>query len=96
MNAVEVANSGNQRTFDALAWAYAKKVKAPATAGSDIHLAASIRDETVFGVYLEKKIETIGDYVKAIKNNAIAGLKFPAGRCDLQGDEVISVPVNNL
>jgi hypothetical protein len=94
MDAVEVANSGNQRSFDALAWAYAQKIKVPATAGSDIHLAADIRDEVVFGVYLQKKMETIGDYVHAVRNNAITGLKIPAGRCDPQGDEKILLPVN--
>ena len=82
VDAVEAANSGNLQSFDALAWAYAKKLKLPVTAGSDIHYAGDIRPDTVFGVYLEKKMETIGDYVYAVRNNTISALKVPAGRFD--------------
>ena len=83
VSAVEVANSGNSQISDALAWAYAKKLKVSATAGSDIHYAADIRQDSVFGVYLDKKMETINDYVDAILNNTIAKLKVPKGRFDL-------------
>jgi hypothetical protein len=82
VSAVEAANSGNSQISDALAWAYAKKLKVSATAGSDIHYAADIRPDTVFGVYLDKKMETIADYVYAVLNNTIAKLKVPAGRFD--------------
>jgi hypothetical protein len=82
VSAVEAANSGNSQISDALAWAYAKKLKVTATAGSDIHCAADIRPDTVFGVYLDKKMETIADYVNAVLNNTIAKLKVPAGRFD--------------
>jgi len=82
IHAVEAANSGNNQISDALAWAYAKKLKVTATAGSDIHYAADIRSDTVFGVYLDKKMETIADYVIAILNNTIAKLNVPAGRFD--------------
>jgi len=82
-SAIEVANSGNSQISDALAWAYAKKMKVTATAGSDIHYAADIRQETIFGVYLDKKMKTITDYVNAILNNTIAMLKVPKGRFDL-------------
>jgi len=86
MDAVEAANSGNEQISDALAWEYSKKMNVTATAGSDIHFAGDIRPDTVFGVYLDKKMENIGDYVKAIKNNAISALKTPAGRFDLCND----------
>jgi len=85
-SAVEVANSGNNQVSDALAWAYANKINITATAGSDIHYAADIRQETVFGVYLDKKMETITDYVNAILNNKIAKLKVPKGRFDFSGN----------
>jgi len=85
-SAVEVANSGNSQISDALAWAYANKINITATAGSDIHYAADIRRETVFGVYLDKKMETVTDYVNAILNNTIAKLKVPKGRFDFSGD----------
>jgi hypothetical protein len=84
VSAVEAANSGNSQISDALAWAYAKKLKVSATAGSDIHCAADIRPDTVFGVYLDKKMETIADYVDAVLNNTIAKLKVPTGRFDFQ------------
>jgi len=83
VSAVEAANSGNSQISDALAWAYAKKLKVSATAGSDIHCTADIRPDTVFGVYLDKKMETIADYVNAVLNNTIAKLKVPTGRFDL-------------
>ena len=94
VDAVEAANAGNERSFDALAWAYAKKLKLPVTAGSDIHLAEDISADTVFGVYLDKKMEAIADYVDAIRHNAIGGLKIPAGRCNIHGDERVTLPVD--
>ena len=87
VDAVEAANAGNECTDDALAWAYAKRIKVPATAGSDIHYVGDISSGTAFGVYLKKKIKTIGDYVEAIRNNEIIGLKTPSGRCDFRRDE---------
>jgi hypothetical protein len=92
---VEAANAGNmEQSYDALAWVYAKKLALPVTAGSDIHAAEDVRPETVFGVYLDKKMERIGDYVEAIKQNALGGLKTPPGRCDLRGGEKIRLPVD--
>lgn len=85
VDAVEVANSGNQQICDAAAYSYAKKINVPGTAGSDIHYAGDIRKDTVFGVYLDKKMETIADYVRAVKDNAIAGLKAPRGRFAFDG-----------
>jgi hypothetical protein len=80
MDAIEAANSGNAQFSDALAWAYAKKLNLPATAGSDIHFAGDIRPDTVFGVFLDKKMKTIADYVNAVLNNTITSLKVPKGR----------------
>ena len=94
VDAVETANAGNEQSFDALAWVYAKKLGLPVTAGSDIHFAGDIRQDTIFGVYLDKRMETIGDYVEVIRNNAIGGLKIPAGRCDFHGDERVMLPVD--
>jgi len=91
---VEIANGGNQQSFDALAAAYAKTLGVPATAGSDIHSASDVRADTAYGVYLDKKMETIADYVNAVLNNAVAGLKIPPGRFDLYGDEKVILPVD--
>jgi len=95
VDAVEAANSGNnEQSYDALAYMYAKKLGLPVTAGSDIHRAEGISADTVFGVYLDKKMETIGDYVRAITNNAIGRLKISPGRCDFRGDERVILPLD--
>jgi hypothetical protein len=94
VDAVEAANAGNQRSFDALAWLYAKKIGVPVTAGSDIHRAEDIQADIVFGVYLDKKLNTINDYAEAVCSNAIAGLRVHEGRFDLYGDERIELPVD--
>jgi hypothetical protein len=98
VNGIEVANGGNANSaYDALAWMYAKKMGLPVTAGTDIHSVDDARPEMVFGVYLDKKMETIADYVNAVKNGAIAGLKHSPGRCDFRrdfrGDERPVLPV---
>jgi hypothetical protein len=84
VDALEAANNGNNQICDAFAWAHAKKQKFPAMAGSDIHYAGDIWQEAVFGVYLSKRMETIADYVDAVINNNIAGLKVPVGRFDYE------------
>jgi hypothetical protein len=91
---VEAAILGNERQFDALAWVYAKKLKVPITAGSDIHSAADIRFDSVLGVVLDTKMQTIDNYVNAVRNNAISGLKLPYGRFDLYGDESVTLPID--
>jgi len=94
VDAVEAANAGNSDpSYDALAWVYAKRLGLPVTAGSDIHYAGDIARDTVFGVYLDTRMQTIGDYVNAIRDDAIAGLKIPPGRCEPRGDERVVLPV---
>jgi hypothetical protein len=94
VDAVEAANAGNhERSYDALAMRYAKKLGLPATAGSDIHDAEQAFNGELFGVYLDKKLNSIADYVAAIKNREIAGLSASPGRCDYHGDETVSLPV---
>jgi len=94
VDAVEAANAGNEQSADALAFAYADKLGLPVTAGSDIHFTDDIRSETVFGVYLDKKMESISDYVDAIRNNTIAGLRIPADRFTINGNERVILPVD--
>ncbi|MDR2630456.1 MAG: PHP domain-containing protein [Spirochaetaceae bacterium] len=95
VDAVEAANGGNHdRSYDALAMAYARRLGLPATAGSDIHHIDQIQTETLYGVYLDKKMTTIQDYVRAIKTNTLAGIHTTPGRCDLQGNETIKLPVD--
>jgi len=80
VDAIEAANSGNEQISDALAWAYANELNVPVTAGSDIHFAGDIEPEVVFGVYMDKKMESIKDFTDAVRNNAISDLKMPDGR----------------
>ena len=94
VDAVEAGNSGNQRSFDALAHGYAKKLNLPVTAGSDIHFAGDISPAHVFGVYLDKKMKTILDYVYAVRNNTIPRLNVPADRFLVYGNEKITLPVD--
>jgi hypothetical protein len=95
VDAVEAANANNhEQSYDALAMRYAKKLNLPVTAGSDVHNVRLLNKENAFGVYLDKKIETIADYVTAIKENRIAALRIKSGRCDYHGDETVSLPVD--
>jgi len=82
VDGIEAANSGNNQTSDIMALSQAKKLNVTATAGSDIHCAADIWTNIAFGVYLDKKMKTIADYVDAILNNTISALKVPAGYFD--------------
>jgi len=94
VNAVEAANGGNEKSADALAFRYANKLKKPVTAGTDIHDAKLVKNENVFGVYLDKKLNSIADYVKAICNNEITGLKTDESRLVFHGTENVNLPVD--
>jgi hypothetical protein len=94
VDGIEVANRGHDESADALALRYAKKLNKPMTAGSDIHDARSVKFENVFGVYLDKKLNSIQDYVKAVCNNQIAGLKTDESRLVFHGTENVMLPVD--
>ncbi|MDR2404555.1 MAG: PHP domain-containing protein [Spirochaetaceae bacterium] len=94
VDAVEAANGGNQQAWDALAMRYARKLGIPVTAGSDIHHVGQFETGDIFGVYLTEKMNTIQDYVRAIRENRIAGLRMPLNRCEFTGNETISLPVD--
>jgi hypothetical protein len=93
VDAVEVANTGNaDQAYDALAMRYAKKLNFPATAGTDMHDVRQICRGWVFGVFVEEKLKTIGDYVNAVCNNGISSISISNGRCDYNGDEKVIIP----
>ncbi|MFP3091111.1 PHP domain-containing protein [Treponema sp. TIM-1] len=95
VDAVEAANGGNQDpSYDALALAYAQRLGLPITAGSDIHHIDQCQTDAMYGVYLDKKMTSINDYVRAIKTHTLAGIRTTPGRCDLRGDEIIRLPVD--
>jgi hypothetical protein len=84
VDAVEAANGGNEDiSADVLAYRYAQKLGKPMTAGTDIHDASIMRNREMFGVYLDRKLESIADYVKIILNNQIAGLKTDPSRANI-------------
>lgn len=92
-DAVEVANGGNEDEADALAYRYAKKTGKPMIAGSDIHDASSVYSDEPYGVYFDKKLKCIDDFVKAVCNNEIAGIKTKYGRLEFTGNEKVILPV---
>jgi hypothetical protein len=95
VDAVEAANAGNDnQSYDGLAKRYADQLNLPVTAGSDIHDVEQFDWGDIFGVYLDKKMETTADYVRAITEKNIAGLRIPEGRCDYSGNEIVSLPVD--
>ena len=95
VDAVEAANAGNfEQSYDALAMRYAQKIGMPVTAGSDVHDVRQIRGGEIFGVFVDKKLETIADYVNVICNNGITGISVSDGRCDYHGDEKVLIPVD--
>jgi len=94
VDGIEVANSGNEINADALAFRYAAKLNKTMTAGTDIHDAKSAKYEYVLGVYLEKKMNSIADYVRAVCDNKIAGLKVDESRLIFHGTENVALPVD--
>jgi len=94
VDAVEAANGGHEDTSnDALACRYAKKIGKPMTAGTDMHDASDIERAELFGVYLNKKLNSTADYVNIILNNEIAGLKTDRSRLVYHGNETVKIPV---
>jgi len=94
VDAVEAANMGNaERSYDALAMRYARKLGLPATAGSDIHTVEQVWNGDVFGIYVEEKLNSIDDFVRAILGKKITDIKTTDGRCDWHGDESATIPV---
>jgi hypothetical protein len=95
VDAVEVANAGNaEQSYDALALRYAQGLGLPITAGSDIHDRDQLKTDGVFGVYLNKKLATIHDYVQAIREHTLGDLRISPGRCDFHGNETVTLPVD--
>ncbi len=81
-DAIEVYNAANLPEFDAQARAYAKHHGLGLTAGSDIHGAQQYEDEHLGGVIFEQRLQSVGDYVEAIRTGAPRRLRVPAGRFD--------------
>ena len=85
-DAIEAANAGNDAFSDAFALAYAKKHDLMITAGSDNHHSYPGLDaqRQVFGVALETRLTSIGDYVRLIRERQPVGLYVPKDRFDVK------------
>jgi hypothetical protein len=93
VDAVEIINGGHEdASYDALACRYAKNIGKPVTAGTDIHDASDLLYNEIFGVYTDKKWNSISDYVNIILNNKISGLKANEARLKFHGTENIKLP----
>ena len=94
VDGVEAANGGHEDPiFDAMAFRYAQKIGKPVTTGTDIHDVSWIYNNELFGVYSEKKLNSIADFVSMILNKEVAGLKVDTSRFELNGAESVIVPV---
>jgi len=93
VHGVEVANAGNEPSFDALAMRYAKKLGLPMTAGSDIH-SIDWSGSPLMGISFENKLESGFDYAQRIRNGRQPALVMPKDRCVWTGTETVSLPVD--
>jgi hypothetical protein len=94
VDAVEAVNGGHENfSFDALAYRYAKKINKPVIAGTDIHDASAIYYGELSGVYSNKKLNNIADFVSMILNNEVAGIKADESRLHFHGTEKVVLPV---
>jgi hypothetical protein len=86
VHGVEVANLGNMRESDAVAYLYAEKLGLPQTAGSDMHHLSLLRPGGTCGVYLHSRLENEVEYAQILQGNGrgnlISGLLYPEGRLD--------------
>ena len=77
----EVANAGNLPVSDVCAYRYAQAYGLMMTAGSDNHDSSRIvRAEQLYGVSLEKPLQSIGDYVRLILGRGKIGLHVAPDR----------------
>jgi len=94
VDGVEAVNGGHEDdTYDALAYRYAQKAGKPVTAGTDIHNASDVLHGQIYGVYLEKKLNSIGDFVNMILNKEVADLKICNRKLDSYNLNDIRIPV---
>ena len=94
VDAVEVGNGGHDDpSNDELARCYAKTIGKPAVSGTDIHDASWIYNNQRFGIFSEKKLNSIDDYVKLILNNNINGIVPEVKNPQVCEKPRVSIPV---
>jgi len=79
---IEAANAGNEPLDDARAYLFGRELGLVMTAGSDNHLSPAA---VTYGVKLKKRLTSILDYVKIIKDKEEIGLLVPEERLVLPG-----------
>ena len=77
---IEVANAGNEQLDDARAWLYGQEFGLVMTAGSDNHRGTGW---PLYGVALEKRLTSIADYVKMIRDHYAFELLIPEDRLQM-------------
>ena len=82
---IEAANAGNYQIDDARAYAYGRQKNLLMTAGSDNHHSPA---DTVFGVELEERLQSIRDYARIILSRGPIGLHVPDSRWTLPEGEL--------
>ena len=78
---IEAANCGNEAIDDARAYRMGRAEHLVMTAGSDNHRSPA---PALYGVVLEKRLTSIGDYVKIILERECIGLHVPEERFCIQ------------
>jgi hypothetical protein len=63
-------------------------------AGSDIHEVSMVYNGETFGVYFDRKLSNVTDFINAVCNNEITGLKTDRARFDFHGNENVITPVD--
>ncbi len=96
VDGIEVVNMGNGFAEDARAFAYAKRLNLPMTAGSDNHDAVKTNELTVCATALAEKITCERDYANIILARGSVSMKFPDGRLSESADMSPSLPVDIL
>lgn len=92
VDAVEVANAGNDLFSDVYARRYAQEHGFLMTAGSDNHLSVPGMDQgKVYGVELPQRLTCAGDYVRLILAHEQPGLICPEGRFDPAGAKPLTL-----
>ncbi len=94
VDAVEGYNAGNDLNHDILAVHYAKLLGLPVTAGSDMHQINHRPDELLMGVVFDQPLNSIHDYVKAIREKQPFGVHIPQGRGEWREGVEIRLPVD--
>lgn len=92
-DAFEVANAGNPYEQNRMAYRYAKEHGITMTAGSDIHEAGFTGNGNVYGMVFDKPLNSIADFVAAIKKGVGFSLHVPKAQLEWRGGTSNHLPI---